>query len=175
MPANLYPIADALCTAGYMVAGFEMPPFPHVAPIERFYRPVLDFIDTIPADVPIYMIGLSGGGWTTTVVTSLCPRIVKGYSVAGDLPLDLRVPPGDTGDWEQQNPPLDYRTMYAMAAGRLLHIFNAYDYCCFRYTGTEDELGGPFVVDYTHSDHKISQWALKVIMADMECAIEAVR
>lgn len=163
---NMVPIAERLAALGYTVYGFEMPALPHDPPIDRFYRPVLDLIDQLPEGVPVFMMGISGGGWTTTVVTALSPRIIRGYSVAGDLPLDLRAP-REQGDWEQQNPPYPYRDMYDMAAGRIMHIFNQYDPCCFAYTGTETELETPFMVDTTHNQHMISEWAILWIIADM--------
>lgn len=46
------------------------------------------------------MVGLSGGGWTTTDYSALDPRITLSLPVAGSLPLD--VPIGRSGrDTEQ--------------------------------------------------------------------------
>jgi hypothetical protein len=143
---------------------------PHGPPIEQYYEPILDLIDSLPEDTSIFMIGLSGGGWTTTFCTALSDRIIRGYSVAGDIPLDLREP-DEMGDWEQVNLPWSYCELYAMAEGRLLHIFNQFDPCCFAYSGTEEELGTPFAIDSTHQEHKISEWALNYIIDDMELAI----
>lgn len=169
-PGNLWPIADALVSSGYDVACFEMPPPEHGPPVDRFWRLVLDYIETVEIEIPIYMIGLSGGGWTTTVVTALSDRILRGYSVAGDVPIDMRA---RVGDWENENPPLPYRDLYTMAAPRLMHIYNEYDYCCLRYEGwTEEELGSPFVVDSTHSDHKISEWAIDWILYDINRSLK---
>lgn len=38
----------------------------------------------------VSMLGLSGGGWTTTLYAALDPRITKSFPVAGSLPLYLR-------------------------------------------------------------------------------------
>lgn len=160
--SSLVPVSERLVQEGYAVACFEMPPMWHSGSIEKFYNPVLQYIETVTGG-PIFMIGLSGGGWTTTVTTAISNRITKGYSVAGDHP-ELSL----AGDWEQQNPPYPYRTMYQMAISRLLHVYNAYDSCCYRYAGwTEEEIGTPFIVDYTHQNHMISPWAIEQIIEDM--------
>ena len=65
------------------------------------------------------MIGLSGGGWTTTVYAAIDPRIVKSIPVAGTLPLYLR---GDhyNHDLEQYVPAHHKRVeCYAKAAAYL--------------------------------------------------------
>jgi hypothetical protein len=167
-PSDLRPVAQALYDNGFKVVCFEMPVMPHDGPIDRFYMPVLNYIETLPINEKIYMIGLSGGGWTTTVCTALSTRILKGYSVAGDLPLDMR-DAASQGDWEQQNPPYDYRIMYNMSLNRILHIYNALDSCCFSYTGwTEEQLGTPFIIDYSHgNEHMISNWAINTIINDI--------
>lgn len=83
--ANMREVAEQFANAGYAVYGFEMPPLPHTSgPIEKFYQPVLDLIAGWDDSLPIFMAGFSGGGWTTTIVTALSPRIRKGYSVQGD-------------------------------------------------------------------------------------------
>lgn len=165
---SLIPVALKLQEEGFDVYGFEMPPVPHGPPIEKFYNPVLDMVDTLPEDNFIFMIGLSGGGWTTTVVTAFSERIVRGYSVAGDIPLDMRIRSSDYGDWEQRNPPLPYRELYDIAGQRLLHIYNYKDDCCFGYNGwTEEELGTSFLVDYTNYRHSISEWTTEYIIEDI--------
>ena len=94
------------------------------------------------------MIGLSGGGWTTTVYAAIDPRIVKSIPVAGTLPLYLR---GDhyNHDLEQYVPELyrvaGYKDLYvrgAVGTGRLqLQILNRYDDCCFGEK--QHTVGGP--------------------------------
>ena len=160
---NLTPIAQRFAYAGYVVYGMEMPPdSPHeVGPIDRFIDPVRMVLDAIePSGLPIYMVGLSGGGWTTTVTTYLDSRIKRGYSVAGDHPVYSL-----WGDWESKNPPADYLTMYAAAGSRLVHIYNFNDPCCF--AGIEGDQGFPYVNDTTHDQHEISPWAVYYILADM--------
>lgn len=169
-PASLVPVAEQFAAAGLLVYGFEMPPGDHGidrGPIERFYAPVLNLIDAIPGDLPIYMAGLSGGGWTTTTVTAISPRIVRGYSVAGDAPLDVWA---GARDWEQTY--FDLRALYAQAGSRLLHIYNFYDPCCWE--GISGDTGYAYVTDYTRpanpdekAAHSISPWAIEFILTDI--------
>lgn len=103
-----------------------------------------------PASVE--MLGLSGGGWTTTVYAALDPRVKHSYPVAGSLPFFLRPaspkPSPTVGDWEQTKASFpgfyssitageadDYLQMYVMASvgedrGQL-QILNRFDDCCF--------------------------------------------
>ena len=45
----------------------------------------------------IFFGGLSGGGWTTTVVSALDPRVELSFPVAGSLPCAMRVSVRDAG------------------------------------------------------------------------------
>ena len=47
------------------------------------------------------MIGISGGGWTTTVYPAIDTRISESFSVAGSLPLSLRNTIEDNGRGRQ--------------------------------------------------------------------------
>ncbi len=104
---------------------------------ERTYRPE-----------SVEMIGLSGGGWTTTVYAALDPRITRSYPVAGSLPFFLRPaspkPSPTIGDFEQTKAAFpgfyaassdDFLDMYVMAsigANRSqVQILNRFDECCF--------------------------------------------
>jgi hypothetical protein len=103
-----------------------------------------------PASVE--MVGLSGGGWTTTVYAALDPRITRSYPVAGSLPFFLRPaspkPSPTIGDFEQTKaafpgfytgPSDDFLDMYVLASigpGRgQLQILNRFDECCFNGVG----------------------------------------
>jgi len=164
-PADLVPVARRFRDAGYIVYGFEMPE--HSAnnaeglPIETFFAPVLQLIDALPGDLPIYMAGLSGGGWTTTVVTSMSERIVKGYSVAGDAPLDI---PQVGRDWEQLQ--FDYRQLYSIAGSRLIHIYIKDDPCC--WSNIVGDVGYFYVTDFTNPGHAISEWSMNFILSDVQ-------
>lgn len=89
----------------------------------------------------IVMAGLSGGGWTTTLLAAVDRRINLSFPIAGTLPLNLRQP-RDIGDWEQEaarpwHSYLDYRTQYALGGlgrhRRQLQILHHTDSCCFSY------------------------------------------
>jgi hypothetical protein len=103
------------------------------------------------------------------VVTALDPRIVRGYSVAGDAPLDVwSLADGSPGrDWEQLQ--FDYRALYAQAGVRLIHIYNLYDPCCF--WGITGDTGYAYVTDSTQVAHTISSWTVDYILRDID-AIE---
>jgi hypothetical protein len=137
----------------------------------------------------VHMIGISGGGWTTTVYAAIDPRISHSYPVAGSLPIYLRSnSKRDWGDYEQTVPGMyriaNYLELYLMGAhgnGRKqTQVLNKYDSCCFagiKYRTYEEivkqivtALGqGRFQVflDDTHKEHKISEKALEVIFDDL--------
>jgi hypothetical protein len=135
----------------------------------------------------IAMVGLSGGGWTTTVYSAIDTRISKSYPVAGSLPFSLRYQ-GRVGDWEQTDPGLysiaGYLDLYVLGASgparSQLQVLNTRDPCCFAGTGSsiyEDAvqqrvraLGpGRFAVrTYTEPDqHAITDEVLRVIGDDL--------
>ena len=145
----------------------------------------------------IYMTGVSGGGWTTTIYAALDPRITRSYPVAGSLPLHLREDRdrsnsahrgADWGDYEQTIPELyaiaNYLDLYILSSlgeGRKqLQILNKYDPCClagesFRsYEGVVNDrvrsLGaGSFAVflDTKNRHHSISRSALDTMLNDI--------
>jgi hypothetical protein len=85
------------------------------------------------------MVGLSGGGWTTNLISALDDRIKFSFNVAGSIPLFYRVG-GSIGDIEQFLPQLyrdiaGYPDLYILGAygkGRKqFQILNRQDNCCF--------------------------------------------
>ena len=134
------------------------------------------------------MVGISGGGWTTVLIAAIDPRIKCSYPVAGSFPIYLRAS-RDWGDYEQTVPNLyrvaNYPELYVMGAygsGRKqLQILNKYDSCCFagvKYQTYEDTIrqavmklgegGFEVLLDDTHKEHKISNYALTVILNDLD-------
>lgn len=123
-------------------------------PIKFFMEPVaigLNHVLKAFSYRDVAMIGISGGGWTTTLYAAIDPRIRLSFPVAGSYPLYLRTEPcgkkydaatgsrNDVGDWEQY-----YSELYALASypdlyilgsygpGRgQLQVLNQYDACCF--------------------------------------------
>ncbi len=82
--------------------------------------------------------GWSGGGWQTTVLSGLDPRVAVAVEVAGIGSLQNNIiHPGDTDEIEENATDLavgrDYPHLVAMRAPRpTLLIHNAEDDCCFR-------------------------------------------
>lgn len=169
------------------------------APIELFLDPVLRAVNHAQSTdhyTRIFMLGVSGGGWATTVYAALDPRIERSYPVAGSLPFSMhrRHPVSGKdhsfGDYEQRVTGLyriaTYLDLYVMGAAgtnrRQLQILNKYDQCCF--FGTEAKLyepavqaavarigaGGSFevAIDDTHVEHDLSSHALDLILHDAD-------
>jgi hypothetical protein len=154
-------------------------------PLQVFLEPPIVGINALLAERvydDIGMLGMSGGGWTTTWVAALDPRIGYSVPVSGDLPLFLQTPPcgGDWVDWEGAESPIydlvDYTELYVLGAAggrRQLKVLNKYDPSCFwgvRYLAFSDivhdvaaGLDGAWSValDTTHHQHMISAWALQ--------------
>lgn len=166
-------------------------------PVQLFLTPVavvLNYAQPLGYNA-VYMTGVSGGGWTTTVYAALDPRITRSYPAAGTLPLHLREDrdrtntaqrSADWGDYEQTIPELqfiaNYLDLYILSSlGRKqLQIINKDDPCCFggeafrAYEGAVNDLvrslgGGSFAVflDTKNKTHSISGDAMKVILADI--------
>jgi len=131
------------------------------------------------------MIGISGGGWTTTLYSAIDERISKSFSIAGSYPIYLRNEPKNLGDYEQTVPELyaisNYLELYIMSSygpnRSHIQFFNENDPCCFSGTAFEsygdlikqkiDSLGqGNFEIylDDTHNEHKISEYVLNKIL-----------
>jgi len=163
------------------------------SPLKLFIEPVLAGINHVQKKnsfSDINMVGLSGGGWVSTIYPALDPRIKRSYPVAGSMPIFLRTGhSGDWGDYEQTHMELlktaTYIELYIMAAhkpGRKhIQIINVKDPCCFwgdRYKYYESNIqetlsainGGTFDVfpDDSHNEHKISDIALNFIVKDMQ-------
>jgi len=165
-------------------------------------HPVKYFLEYIAATVNyaeqfqyrrISMLGISGGGWTTTLFSAIDPRVSNSYPTAGSLPNYLRaidvVNSGTLGDYEQQVPDLyrlaNFPELYIMGSfgtgRRQLQILNEFDSCCFSGTGFESykeivqkrvgQLGAgsyDIFLDSSHRLHQISPTALKIILNDLE-------
>jgi dienelactone hydrolase len=100
----------------------------------------LDYLATLP-DVDtarLGVTGLSGGGWQTTVLSALDPRVAVSVEVAGFGSLESNIThPRDTDEIEENATDfvrdVDYPTLVAMRAPRpTFLIHNSEDNCCFR-------------------------------------------
>lgn len=162
-------------------------------PIKYFVHPIatsLNYIDKNYHFDSYYMVGISGGGWTTAFYSALDTRISKSYPVAGTAPMYLRFNNlKNMGDYEQVNPNLyritEFLDQYIMASygnnREQLQIFNKYDPCCFSGTGyttyetaIKDKISklgqGNFSVflDEDNKQHSISDRSLEVILTNMK-------
>ncbi len=157
------PYMSYFLAQGYTVAAFNMPTLdpkedmakvhdkmglfehPGYSPIQAFLDPIaveLNYLLSKKSYRDVTMMGISGGGWTTTVYAAVDPRIDNSYPVAGGLPFYLRtLPPNENkpfGDWELTAPTLyskaDLLEMYVLAASsgrRQMQVLNQYDTCCW--------------------------------------------
>ena len=90
------------------------------SPMQFFFEPITVFLNYAVGEYAydlVAMVGLSGGGWTTTLAAALDPRIERSYPVAGTRPLYF----GDGGDYEQTHPGL-----YALANYPELYVLGTY-------------------------------------------------
>ena len=168
-------------------------------PVQLFLTPVtvaLNYVQPL-GYTAVYMTGVSGGGWTTTMYAAVDPRITRSYPVAGTLPVHLRGDKGrsntaqraaDWGDYEQTIPELNsvanYLDLYILGSfgehRKQLQILNKHDPCCFAgesfktYEGVVNDrvraLGdGAFAVylDTENTDHSTSGVALEIMLSDI--------
>lgn len=156
--------------------------------ISYFVEPIvisLNYLDENYHFDSYNFIGISGGGWTGVLYAALDERINKNFSIAGSAPFYLRTIPENFGDYEDQLPQLyrnaNYLELYILASNgekrELVQIFNKFDPCCFSgdiYLNYEplisdkvNSLGsGSFeiFIDDTHTEHKISEKSIKLIL-----------
>jgi dienelactone hydrolase len=100
----------------------------------------LDYLVSLPQVDParLGVTGLSGGGWQTTVLSALDPRVAASVEVAGFGSLEFNLAhPQDADEIEENATDLmrdvDYPALIAMRAPRpTMLIHNAEDDCCFR-------------------------------------------
>jgi dienelactone hydrolase len=133
-----YPCTPNVDVHGQMFANASSP----AEAMREFFEPAALSMSYLTATFPSYtrysMVGLSGGGWATTVYAALDPRIKVSVPVAGSMPLNIRGA-NDRGDREQFEPAFysqaGYRDLYVMGtieSGRSqLQILNRRDDCCF--------------------------------------------
>jgi hypothetical protein len=123
-------------------------------PREWFLAPTIramNHLDSVYNYDNIYMMGISGGGWATTIISAIDTRIEKSFAVAGTYPHFVRDDPGgssqSSGDYEQghsatRSTPflidhfrdtVSYLDMYALCGWQREHwqILNEDDDCCF--------------------------------------------
>ena len=164
------------------------------SPIKYFVEPIalsLNFIDQNYDYDSYYMVGISGGGWTTVLYSAIDQRVSQSYSVAGSYPLHLRYEAKNLGDYEQSNPNIyrisNYLELYTMSSfgndRKLVQLFIYNDPCCFQAelyekfpygNAIQDRLEilgdeGKFSVflDNSTNQHEISEHTLSLILDEM--------
>jgi len=162
---NLDKTMQALNAAGFAVVGMRMPEIQSRSncgstadhnrmfeesqrlekgsgsPLQFFLEPVARALNYIQAKYStVYhdfnMVGLSGGGWTSTVYAAIDPRITLSFPVAGSLPTDfMEGRDSEQGDKDFYNI-AGYRDLYLLGSfgpnRRQTQILNFHDGCCFR-------------------------------------------
>jgi len=153
------------------------------SPVKFFIEPIgvsLNYLDENFDFDSYYMMGISGGGWTTVLFSAIDDRISQSYSVAGTIPIFMRSDSKNIGDYEQIIPELyaitNYLELYILNSygdDRIhVQIFNKDDPCCFsgNISGIYDHKinerlrtldKGNFIlhIDDTHNEHKISDYS----------------
>jgi len=164
--------AEMFQEAGFSVFGMNMPERPHEGlPLTDFIDPVLvKYNDLVSRGyTEIHMVGLSGGGFTTTMFcTEYGPSLDllgKCYSVAGGTTLSMR----QGGDWEQWEynirPYSEYHEIYP----DLLHIYCEFEPSWQAASRLDlDQLGAPYIVDKGEYEHTISEWTVNYIINDLK-------
>jgi len=163
------------------------------SPIKPFVEPVVVALNYIFKEYnfrDISMVGISGGASTAYLVAAIDKRVQYSFPVAGGYPIFLKSNDDQCeGDFEQNWPELykvaNYLELFVLGSfgeGRKqVQIFNKYetDSCGglkFRLYDKvvseiiERNMKGSFKVlsDDTHKDHKISSYALKMILGELE-------
>tara|TARA_Y100000996_G_C22541093_1_gene650084 strand:- start:306 stop:1460 length:1155 start_codon:yes stop_codon:yes gene_type:complete len=157
-------------------------------PLRFFLEPVVVTLNQIEKNFTFdsfAMIGISGGGWTTVLVSAIDDRIDESYSVAGSFPIWLRFDSRDFGDYEQTIPEFykiaNYLELYVLSSydnRSLILFYNEFDSCCF---SGEVYNKSPFadsvksklskfgennfdvIIDYGQTEHIISDYTLDKI------------
>ena len=167
---------------------------PNFSPMKYFVEPIalsLNFIEQNYDYDEYYMVGISGGGWTTVLYSAIDQRISQSYSVAGSYPLYLRQEVKNLGDYEQNNPDIyrisNYLELYTMSSfgndRKLVQLFIYNDPCCFQAELYEKFPYGEIIqnrlkilgsegkfsvfLDNSTNQHEISDHALGLILDDM--------
>jgi hypothetical protein len=135
------------CNAGDHASMFNLPLTGGNA-LKFFLEPVIASINYLSSRYQDFnMIGLSGGGWTTTIVPAVDTRLKLSFAVAGSVPLYLRYEPYQSHDLEQYLGAFygasasrtagiaGYLDLYLLGShgpGRhQIQILNRHDDCCF--------------------------------------------
>lgn len=155
------------------------------SPLKFFMQPIVAAVDYLSKkNLAVAMIGLSGGGWSTSLAAALEPRIQTSVAVAGSVPLKNRSGnPANAGDWEQWLPGLvpefSYPLLYVLGtfpSRTAVLVYNDEDPCCFASHGFSptwqadvsriaESFGGEFfVLDESSNAHDVGPEAMKALL-----------
>lgn len=157
-------------------------------PLALFFRPLIASLNYLGRSnySAIYMCGLSGGGWTTSVYPAIDSSIVYSFPIAGAWPKAVRSRFYPNGDGEQAYPRLynaldahELMVLSCLAPPRtMLQINNRYDNCCFGgneghlyyVDSVKKALQGTgavfdFYLDETVNNHQVAPNALETMLA----------
>ena len=159
--------------------------------LKFFLEPIMIAVNYIENNYnpnSIFMVGISGGGWTTTIYSAIDDRIDKNFPVGSMLPLFISLNTPQFPDYETVIPgfykKISYLDLYVLASfgenREQIKIINKFDSCChggITYQVFEEEMmetmvklnNGNFTIflDETHNRHKISDTALQVILENI--------
>lgn len=160
-------------------------------PLSLFFKPLISSLNYLGRSNfdSIYMCGLSGGGWVTSIYPAIDTSIICSFPIAGAWPKAVRSLFYPNGDREQTFPPLynllDTHELFVLGclapARTMLQINNRYDNCCFG--GTEGHLyyvdsvkkalqgsGGvfDFYLDETVANHQVAPHALDILFSFLQ-------
>lgn len=161
-------------------------------PVKLFIEPivlVLNHLDESYDYSSVSMMGISGGGWATTLAAAVDTRIGYSFPVAGSYPIYLRSnSKSDWGDYEQNAPELyktvNYLELYVLGSHgknrKQLQIINKHDSCCFAGVKCQTykdivrtrvhQLGDgeyDLFLDDSHKKHLISDVAVSRILDEL--------
>ena len=162
-------------------------------PVKYFIEPViiaLNYINETFDYSSVSMVGISGGGWTTTLAAAVDTRIGYSFPVAGSYPIYLRSnSQRDWGDYEQNVPELyknvNYLELYVLGSHgenrKQIQIINQFDSCCFagvKWQTYKDivrkrvhQLGSgeyDLFMDSSHQEHLISDMTMIRILDELK-------
>ena len=109
-------------------------------PFSYFFEPLavtLNFLDKEYEFKKYHMMGISGGGWTSSIYPAIDERISTSFSVAGGVPLEY-YRAQDFDHWEGHHAEFfsiaSYYDIYALdtlGGRKFIQIFNSDDPCCW--------------------------------------------
>lgn len=161
-------------------------------PLSLFFKPLIASLNQAGRSnySAVYMCGLSGGGWTTSIYPAMDTSVVCSFPVAGSWPLPVNLFYNGVGDMEQFYFPLygnllDYHELYTLGClapeRKMLQINNRYDACCFKgsvahvfYMDTVMQaLQGTqgvykFYLDETETGHQVTPRAMEIMLTFLQ-------